>query len=130
MKILLKRKRRKENRKRRKSKMGDRQIAKIKSIEYGMSFVCEMCGSVKYINIHHKDGNEANNNRDNLQILCRKCHFLEHPRNTQVEFICEYCGKSFIRYESRTVGIHKFCSYSCRARWYGERKKEERKKKK
>lgn len=39
---------------------------------------CDICGSTDYLQIHHLDntGNtkEINNNPDNLQLLCRKCH--------------------------------------------------------
>lgn len=34
---------------------------------------CELCGKVK-TDRHHKDGNTANNNRENIMFLCRKCH--------------------------------------------------------
>jgi hypothetical protein len=109
----------------RRLKMGDRTIAKKMAINYGLSFICEICGSIKYINVHHKDENEKNNNRDNLQILCRKCHFLMHPRCTKIQFICEYCNKAYERYKSRSVGIHNFCSCSCRAKYYVRKRKNE-----
>ena len=41
---------------------------------------CENCGLSEWMSkcipleLHHKDGNHANNNLDNLQILCPNCH--------------------------------------------------------
>lgn len=34
---------------------------------------CELCGNLK-TEIHHKDGDELNNNPLNIQWLCRRCH--------------------------------------------------------
>lgn len=49
-----------------------------------LDYCCERCG-VKIDPIqrgtwagHHKDHNSANNIRENLEILCRKCHAIEH----------------------------------------------------
>lgn len=40
---------------------------------------CERCGaSENGIEIHHRDGNVYNNERDNLEVLCFKCHHDEH----------------------------------------------------
>lgn len=45
---------------------------------------CYMCGSIKSLVIHHKDGNNGrhgrtmNNSSENLVILCRKCHPTVH----------------------------------------------------
>ncbi len=42
--------------------------------------VCEMCGISEWngkpisCQLHHKDGNNANNSLDNLQMLCPNCH--------------------------------------------------------
>lgn len=45
---------------------------------------CERCG-VDLSNagryhwcVHHKDHNRANNDRDNLILLCKRCHQVEH----------------------------------------------------
>jgi hypothetical protein len=35
--------------------------------------MCEFCGKPA-IDRHHKDGNTANNSKDNVQFLCRRCH--------------------------------------------------------
>lgn len=39
---------------------------------------CERCGSSEHLVVHHKDRNRHNNKLDNLETLCRKCHFAEH----------------------------------------------------
>lgn len=50
---------------------------------------CEECGlKSRYmagdylvkrkLTIHHKDGNHSNNDPENLQTLCRKCHDKAH----------------------------------------------------
>ena len=44
---------------------------------------CERCGRKRdryernkfWLTVHHKDRNPANNNPDNLIVLCPKCHF-------------------------------------------------------
>ena len=50
---------------------------------------CEICGSTKSIDVHHKDGNYQNNEPSNLQVVCRSCHMkLHRPKPT-----CKICGK-------------------------------------
>lgn len=39
---------------------------------------CERCGSDNHLVVHHKDRNRHNNALNNLETLCRKCHFKEH----------------------------------------------------
>lgn len=39
---------------------------------------CDICGSTKSLDIHHKDHNWKNNNLDNLMCLCRSCHMKIH----------------------------------------------------
>ena len=42
---------------------------------------CEICGeSKKVIDRHHLDGATKNNERSNIQFLCRKCHMREDGR--------------------------------------------------
>lgn len=40
--------------------------------------VCEYCGvapsELRRLNVHHKDRNRANNNIENLEVLCVECH--------------------------------------------------------
>lgn len=50
---------------------------------------CEICGSTKNIDVHHKDGNCHNNSSDNLMVVCRSCHLkLHNPKGS-----CVLCGK-------------------------------------
>ncbi len=39
--------------------------------------VCARCGislTLENTDVHHKDGRRYNNNSDNLELLCKKCH--------------------------------------------------------
>ena len=46
--------------------------------DYNMERVCSVCGSTKKISVHHKDRDRRNNTRENLLILCDRCHKKEH----------------------------------------------------
>lgn len=56
---------------------------------------CEICGKEdegRGIHVHHKDKNRNNNDLDNLQVVCVKCHNnILHPkyRDNQGRFIRE-----------------------------------------
>ena len=39
---------------------------------------CSLCGAIKNLVAHHKDGNVHNNAVGNIQILCRSCHCKHH----------------------------------------------------
>ena len=39
---------------------------------------CENCGSTQNLDVHHIDGNPLNNAPENLAVLCRSCHNLQH----------------------------------------------------
>ena len=39
---------------------------------------CELCGSLKNLQVHHKDKNLSNNTLENLQTLCASCHNTLH----------------------------------------------------
>jgi len=49
-----------------------------------LSYCCERCGT--FIDVskrgswagHHKDHNRQNNIKDNLEVLCKRCHQIEH----------------------------------------------------
>lgn len=66
---------------------------------------CEICGSNKNVDVHHKDGNPMNNSIENLQRLCRSCHTKVH-RPQKICSICGakakglgYCNKHYIRFK-------------------------------
>lgn len=42
--------------------------------------VCERCDYDKpeILQVHHRDSNQANNELDNLELLCPNCHAEEH----------------------------------------------------
>ena len=44
---------------------------------------CEDCGRTldfsRGWNLHHKDNNPRHNSDDNLEILCKSCHYAAHP---------------------------------------------------
>jgi hypothetical protein len=50
----------------------------------GLKKECQRCGSLKHIVIHHKNRNRKDNRLSNLEILCRRCHFIEHDINTGI----------------------------------------------
>lgn len=56
-----------------------RQLAKDNKPPY-----CEQCHVfIDYLNtykwcVHHKDHNRTNNTLENLELLCKRCHQLEH----------------------------------------------------
>ena len=39
---------------------------------------CENCGSTERLAAHHKDGDRQNNEAENIQTLCARCHALLH----------------------------------------------------
>lgn len=49
-----------------------------------LSYCCERCGKTIDATTrgtwagHHKDHNRLNNTKDNLEVLCKRCHQLEH----------------------------------------------------
>lgn len=49
-----------------------------------LSYCCERCGNKIDASVrgnwagHHKDHNRQNNVRDNLEVLCKRCHQIEH----------------------------------------------------
>ena len=62
---------------------------------------CEMCGGTKTPQRHHKDGDATNNAKDNLIVLCQKCHTTVHMLNDTwgrgkvKQATCKICGTIF-----------------------------------
>ena len=74
---------------------------------YGIPKKCELCKETKGLQIHHKDVNPKNNNRDNLMALCVKCHIKKHPRKYPPCGLCGvkskakgYCEKHYLRFKA------------------------------
>ena len=72
-----------------KGKNYSRHWHRIKDFGYdpvGSDSVCLSCGSKDHLLVHHKDGKNGkrgkplNNDRDNLVILCQRCHPRFHGR--------------------------------------------------
>lgn len=60
--------------------------ASARAITYlleGREKVCEICGSTKSIDVHHRDGNHNNNAAENLMVVCRSCHMKIHRNNNK-----------------------------------------------
>jgi len=53
-------------------------------IYFDLEKKCQRCGSLKHIVVHHKNRNRKDNRLDNLEILCRRCHFIEHDINKEI----------------------------------------------
>lgn len=61
-----------------------REWRKIRARKLQENPLCERClkqGRTEVATVvHHRDGNEWNNDPDNLESLCRQCHELHHGR--------------------------------------------------
>lgn len=40
--------------------------------------VCNSCGDTSDLHVHHQDGDRENNEPENLEVLCKDCHWDEH----------------------------------------------------
>ena len=60
------------------------------------NYKCQLCGSSKNVEVHHKDGkgteydtDHMNNDKDNLITLCHRCHLtleaIKRKRETKLE---------------------------------------------
>ena len=47
--------------------------------------VCDICGKVGKMDVHHIDGNRNNNTAENLIVICRSCHMKIHHPNGVVK---------------------------------------------
>lgn len=60
---------------------------KVKQLAWQRAnYKCEICGSDKPRDTHHKDFGKTDHSLENLQVLCRKCHkrlHAEHRRKTK-----------------------------------------------
>lgn len=76
---------------------------------------CLRCGKPAVL-VHHKDGNRRNSTRNNLEVLCKRCHQLEHrcAENlpTKVVFKIRSCTNCSKRY--RPTGPRQQVCIRCR----------------
>lgn len=42
--------------------------------------ICQKCGAVEWLGVHHIDKNHLNNELDNLILLCWTCHMKYHHK--------------------------------------------------
>ena len=77
---------------------------KIRLFQFGLKKeVCERCGCTEWLGkkipleLHHKNGNNLDNNIDNLEILCPNCHALEP----------NYRGSNKISHKNKVLKIEK-----------------------
>lgn len=62
---------------------GTRQIAEYRKMFSPDELKCIRCGYNEFgcaVEIHHKDGDRKNNNRENLVTLCANCHGALHHK--------------------------------------------------
>lgn len=61
-------------------------IYRKKLLESNTSIVCQLCKvkDLRILQVHHKDGNQQNNELDNLVWLCLNCHHLIHRHDTSL----------------------------------------------
>jgi len=58
-----------------------------------LSYCCERCGNKIDVSVrgtwagHHKDHNRLNNTKDNLEVLCKRCHQIEHECWTHLQSV-------------------------------------------
>lgn len=83
---------------------------------------CERCGkdlkdAGKYLwCVHHRDHDRTHNTGDNFELLCKRCHQLEHSCTQQLKITyikkCFFCGKTF----TSTANNASYCP-TCRKQW-------------
>lgn len=67
---------------------------------------CEACETSHRLEVHHRDGNPANNEPSNLAVLCMICHRKEHkteacsiPGCEKVYCALGYCSMHYQRFK-------------------------------
>jgi hypothetical protein len=64
---------------------------------YKKTHRCEKCGSVTRLEVHHKDQNRYNNDKDNLRVLCKRHHNEIHNRMVPLNLVEELDPASVIQ---------------------------------
>ncbi|MCB4800252.1 HNH endonuclease family protein [Neotamlana laminarinivorans] len=70
-------------------------------------FVCASCKLnlseyQKYLHVHHKDGNKANNNILNLEALCIECH-SNQPEHSRLKYNPDYTAFMKIKHQLKKL---------------------------
>lgn len=65
---------------------------------------CSRCGALRGMDVHHKDGDHANNSLGNLERICRRCHLLAHSEKLS----CSVCGRPAKGYGLCTLHYQRF----------------------
>lgn len=63
---------------------------------YGFEKKCELCGETMKLHVHHKNSDRTNNKKENLAILCPKCHAMCHHSNPMKDII-QFNGWEFLK---------------------------------
>ena len=69
---------------------------------------CARCGGTETLQRHHRDRDPTNNEPENVEILCAKCHGAEHRRLRPVR--CSICGEEFQPKRARRATV---CGPEC-----------------
>lgn len=78
--------------------------------------------------VHHKDGNNQNNNIENLECLTQTEHMRLHRLIYPIAKKCLFCGKTF-EPDPTKRSTAKFCDRKCYVGWMqGKHNKESRRK--
>ncbi len=76
--------------------------ARMRAIRrYPINKTCERCGN-KATDRHHKDGNLYNFDKENILMLCRRCHMIKDGRLTMLR---DKRNGQFIKKMSQMSGI-------------------------
>jgi hypothetical protein len=54
------------------------------------NYKCQACYRQSYLRVHHKDGNQKNNDMDNLITLCQSCHRIVHLMRKCLNNVAHY----------------------------------------
>ena len=72
-------------------------IARALYYEHHTNIICDHCGTIKNICIHHIDGDYKNNNIENLQALCKSCHHKYHRKKDMPDINMKYSDLSKVK---------------------------------
>lgn len=65
--------------------------------EIGRCELCDHDGSESRLGIHHKDRDKHNQERENLSVLCHRCHMQEHTRAGETGWHSYHRKRNLIR---------------------------------